>query len=105
MFFLFFVVAVVAVCFLISYFDPILSNRDLKSGNPIQNFPAIFNVVVGISELRGTQVLSRSTLRVRMITISMNFHMITAQICIKAPWKQVDLDVWAKGQSFPFHLQ
>lgn len=92
-------------CFLITYFDSILSNRDLKSGNPIQNFPQILNVVVGISELRGTQVLSRSILRVRTMTTSVSFHMILAQICIKAPWKQVDLDVWAKGQSFPFHLQ
>lgn len=71
----------------------------------MQNFPQIFNVVVGISELRATQVLSRSILRVRTMTTSVSFYMIMAQICIKAPWKQVYLDVWAKGQSFPFHLQ
>lgn len=35
----------------------------------------------------------------------MNFHMFTPRICIKAPWKQVDLHAWAKGQSFPLYLQ
>lgn len=39
------------------------------------------------------------------MTISMNFYMFNVQICIKAPWKQVDLYVWAKGQSFPLYLQ